>query len=69
MITNPVKCIRDYCLECSGDIQAERLHCPITDCKLYPFRLGRNPYRTKRVLSEERRAVLAEQLRKAREVQ
>lgn len=66
MITNPIKAIRAKCLECSCENVNEVRECPITDCALYPFRFGKNPYRTKRELSEEKKAVLAERLRNNR---
>ena len=65
-LTNPMKVIRLKCLDCSGGSSREVEHCPITDCQLYPFRFGKNPYRKRRVLSEEQRHVMAERLRKAR---
>ena len=48
--TNPVKVIRDFCLDCIGGSPAEVKACTCGPdsghpCKLYPFRLGRNPYR------------------------
>ena len=39
-----------------------------TDCELYPFRLGHNPFRTKRELTEEQRKAAAERLAKYRKV-
>lgn len=66
-ITNPVKAIREKCLECSNYSIVEVKECNIVDCALYPFRFGKNPYRTKRVLTEEQKAVMAERLKKARE--
>ena len=66
MITNPVKAIRAFCLECSGDSTAEVKSCPRTVCPLYPFRLGKNPYRQRREMTEEEKRVLADRLREAR---
>ena len=65
--TNPVKAIRRKCLDCSGDSTEEVRNCVIEDCALYPFRMGRNPFRTKRELSPERKAQMAERLAKMRE--
>jgi hypothetical protein len=64
--TNPVKAIRAYCLDCAGDSPNEVKLCPCTDCALYPFRFGKNPYRKKRVLTEEQKARLVETLNKQR---
>lgn len=66
-ITNPVKAIRAYCLSCVGGSPYEVDKCPITDCPLFSFKYGKNPFRTKRVLSDEQRTAMAERLKKARE--
>ena len=65
-ITNPVKAIRAFCLECSGDSTAEVKCCPRSVCPLFPFRLGKNPYRKRREMTEEEKEVLAVRLREAR---
>lgn len=39
----PVKAIRAKCLDCCCWQQKEVKLCPITDCPLYPFRMGKNP--------------------------
>ena len=58
-ITSPIKAIREKCLECSGS-RNEVKECTVTGCALYAFRLGKNPYRTKRALSEEQRQAARE---------
>lgn len=65
-ITNPLKAIRARCLECCLDQTNEAKLCPAVDCPLWPFRLGTNPFRKKRVMTEEQRAAAAENLRNAR---
>lgn len=69
--TNPVKAIRAFCIECCGNSASEVKLCPSVNCALYPFRFGKNPYRTtvKRELTEEQREELRERLRKMREKQ
>lgn len=58
MQTNPVKAIREKCLDCScGQIKEIRL-CPVTNCALYPFRFGKNPYRIQRKLTEKQKQAL-----------
>lgn len=42
---SPIKTIRSHCLWCSSGQPKEVRNCPITDCNLYPFRLGKNPNR------------------------
>ena len=66
-LTNPVKAIRAFCVDCCGGSTNEVKLCPSSRCALYPFRLGRNPYRAKRELTEDQRLAAAERLKKARE--
>ena len=44
-IVTPIKAIRTKCQECSNFQPSEIRNCVITDCPLYPFRLGTNPNR------------------------
>jgi hypothetical protein len=64
-ITNPVKAIRAKCLECSSESVVEVKECPVKNCALYPFRFGTNPYRKKRILSEEQKSLIAGRLKNA----
>ena len=66
-IRNPVKAIRAFCIDCCGGSSNEVKLCTAPKCALYPFRLGKNPYRTKRVMTEEQRAEATERLAKARQ--
>lgn len=50
---NPMKAIREKCLDCTCQQPIEVKECTVTRCALYPFRMGVNPYRSKRVLSPE----------------
>ena len=44
VIKSPARAIRAKCLDCCcGSSQEVRL-CPATDCPLFPFRFGRNPF-------------------------
>lgn len=68
-LTNPVKAIRAKCLDCCcGQLREVEL-CPSTRCALHPFRFGKNPFRTKREMTEDQRAAAADRLRRAREKQ
>lgn len=65
-IRNPVKAIRAFCLSCCGGSSNEVRDCASRDCALKPFRFGKNPYRTKRELTEQQRAAAAARLAAAR---
>lgn len=66
MTTNPVKVIREKCLRCCCDSKREVELCPIESCPLWPWRMGKNPYRKKPVYTNEQKLAIAERLRKAR---
>lgn len=66
-ITSPMKAIRAKCLDCCCDQREEVKLCPATTCPLYPFRLGKNPNRRRRELTEEQRQAAKERLAKARQ--
>ena len=38
---NRRKAIAERCLNCSGFIPSERAYCEMTDCELFPFRMGK----------------------------
>ena len=63
---NPTKVIRQFCIECMCGVLSEVANCTAPDCKLYPWRAGKNPYRTKIVLSDERREELANRMKAIR---
>ena len=50
---NPMRAIREKCLDCSCQQPIEVKECTVKTCALYPFRMGTNPYRAKRVMSPE----------------
>ena len=57
IITNPVKAIKAKCMDCCCGSTKEVQICPCTDCALWPFRSGKNPYRKKIELSDEQMEV------------
>ena len=63
----PQKAIVDFCISCMGYHKAFVKDCSATNCTLYEFRLGKNPYRKSREYTEEQREELKERARKARE--
>lgn len=66
-IRNPVKAIRAKCLDCSTYTISEIRNCVIKNCSLYPFRLGKNPFRTV-VMTEERKLAASNRCQKMREI-
>jgi hypothetical protein len=44
-IRSPLKAIRAHCLECVCGSREEVRQCTDESCWLFPFRLGKNPYR------------------------
>ena len=62
---NPLKAIREKCLDCNNTANEVKL-CPCVDCALYPFRLGKNPFRKKRVLTEDQKEAAVLRLAKSR---
>ena len=64
-VMTPMKAIRAKCLDCCGGQYSEVKMCPCTNCPLYDFRLGKNPNRKPRNLTEEQREALRERARKA----
>lgn len=56
--TTPMRAIRAKCVDCSGGSTLEVKECPVKDCSLFIFRLGKNPNRPARELSPEQRAAV-----------
>lgn len=61
--TNVLRAIKLKCLDCSTYNILEIKECPVKNCPLYPFRLGNNPFRKKKELSEEERTKLSERMK------
>jgi len=59
---NPLKAIRAKCLDCCGGNAAEIRKCVAVECDLWPFRMGTNPFRKRRVLSTEQKRERLERL-------
>lgn len=64
-VMTPMKAIRAKCMDCCAGQYSEVKMCPCTTCPLYDFRLGKNPNRKPRNLTEEQREALRERARKA----
>lgn len=67
---SPVKAIRENCIECMGGQESEGyikriVECVSSDCALFDFRFGKNPYHTQN-LTDEQRKERADRLKLAR---
>ena len=63
----PMQAIKAKCLDCTCGQKLEVKECPITDCPLYDFRLGKSPNRKPRELTEEQREAYRERGRRMAE--
>ena len=57
--------IRAKCLDCAGSSNEVRA-CEVGTCALWPFRLGTDPWREVRVMTDEQKAAAVERLARAR---
>jgi hypothetical protein len=57
---NPVRAIRARCLDCCCGQLSEVRKCVAVDCASWPFRMGLNPFRSKRALSPKQLKVLSD---------
>ena len=64
--TNPVKVIREKCIDCCCGSTYEVDLCTAEKCPLWPWRFGKNPYRKKTEYTEEQRAAMRERMLAAR---
>lgn len=51
-----LKAIREKCLDCCGGQYAEVRRCHITDCALWSYRMGKNPFHQRKMTEEQKRA-------------
>jgi hypothetical protein len=54
--------IRAKCLDCCGAVPSEVRLCTAVRCPLWPYRMGTNPLRSRREISDEQRAALRARL-------
>lgn len=54
-----LKNIYQKCMDCSAYQPKEIELCPSTDCPLWSFRMGKDPFKTGREISDAQRANLA----------
>lgn len=58
--------IRAKCLDCCAGSAAEVRRCGDVSCALWPFRMGTDPWRETRQMTDEQRAAAVERLARAR---
>ncbi|MDE2097133.1 MAG: hypothetical protein KGL39_07795 [Patescibacteria group bacterium] len=58
--------IKYRCLDCCGHNRVEVRRCTAVTCVSWPFRMGTNPWREKRQMSDEEKQRAAERLKRAR---
>jgi len=51
-----LKAIREKCLDCCIQQHSEVRQCNITDCSLWPYRMGKNPFRKHRLSKKQKTA-------------
>lgn len=49
VVYTPLKAIRKKCLDCSCYQYKEVKLCPLTNCTLWPYRMGKRPQKTKTI--------------------
>ena len=64
---NPLKALRARCLDCCCHQPKEVRKCSAVSCSSWPFRMGANPFREKRVLSPEQKQEMVDRLSRAKE--
>lgn len=63
----PLQALRERCIDCCGGSLKEVRVCPAVTCPSWPFRLGHDPWKNKRAVSEGQRIALEEGRKKRRE--
>lgn len=63
---SPLQAIKMKCWDCCGGSSDEARLCTCKDtCVLYPFRMGKNPFKEKRVWTEEQKEAQRNRFKKA----
>lgn len=53
--TNRKNAIRSHCVDCMGGLVQEIARCTSTDCSLYAFRMGKNPFDSRTIEAGQKR--------------
>lgn len=63
---SPLQAIKLHCWDCCGGSTDEVKKCTCKNtCVLYPFRMGKNPFREKRVWTEEQKEAQRNRFKRA----
>ena len=65
-IKSPLKAIKAKCIDCVGSLSEVKL-CVCKKCAIFPFRLGKNPFRKTREFTEDQKQQIAERMKTARQ--
>lgn len=66
-VRKPVlQAIRERCVDCCAGSTQEVRYCVAVACAAWPFRMGTDPWRAKKQLTEEQRAALRDRLAASR---
>ena len=66
-ITSPLKAIRANCVDCMGGHARLVSSCELVDCPLWPYRMGKNPFHTRKMTDEQRQRLVDQGKRAAAE--
>lgn len=58
-----LEALRLRCLDCCGGSVQEVRYCMARKCPSWPFRMGKSPYKQKRIVSDEARAAASERMK------
>ena len=54
----PLKAIREKCLDCCGYKYSEVRECHITDCPLWAYRMGKNPFHQRNMTDGQKQVAI-----------
>lgn len=66
VVKAPLEAVRKHCLNCMDNSYKRVENCEVKDCPVWHLRIGINPFRKKKVLTEEQKRDIAERLKNAR---
>lgn len=64
--TSVIAAVRAKCMDCCNDNASEVRKCISVTCPLWPMRMGKNVFSSKRDISDEQRAAASERMKSVR---